>query len=282
MKAKNLLYLFCLLYTFVSCGKEDILTFKGKESGVYFQYGWQTRFHINSETYKDSLEFSFSKVAESLMDTAIVTRIRIMGNATDYPRPVKLSVDVDRTTAVEGIHYTIDWSKAVIPANESDLKFPVTFHRTPDMIKEKVVLVLKLEANEHFNIYFTKQNNTNVYYATEEKIEADRFKFVVGEIYTAPSCWYSSYSPASSYFGEWTMTKFCYINRLLEIPIEDWERQGYEGSKVQVGRWPVQAYVVRNALQEAADAGEPVMDEDGKPMQLGSDFEVDYSAYENN
>ncbi len=282
MKAKNLLYLFCLLCAFVSCSKKDIQTFNGKESGVYFQYGWQTRLYVNIDAYVDSLEFSFSKVSETLTDTAITTRIRIMGNTTDYPRPVKLSVDAERTTAVEGTHYTIDWSKAVIPANESELQFPVTFRRTPDMLKEKVVLVLKLEANEHFNIYFTKQNNTNVYYATEEKIEADRFKFVVGEIYTAPSCWYGYYTPASSYFGEWTMTKFRYINRLLEIPIEDWERQGHEGSKVQMGRWPVQAYVVRNALQEAADAGEPVMDEDGKPMQLGSGFEVDYSAYENN
>lgn len=282
MKTRNIIYMFFLLCAVTSCSKEDILTFNGKESGVYFQYGWQTRLFINSESYVDSLEFSFSKVAETLMDTAITTRIRTMGNVTSYPRPVNLSVDAERTTAIEGVHYTIDWSKAAIPANEGDLRFPVTFHRTPDLIKKKVELVLKLEANEYFDIYFTTQNNTNVYYATEQKIEADRFKFVVGEIYTAPSCWYSSWSPASDYFGEWTMTKFRYINRLLEIPIEDWERQGYTGSKVQVGRWPVQAYVVRNALQEAMDAGEPIMDEDGKPMQLGKGFEVDYSAYNNN
>ena len=258
-----------------ACQKNEIMLFDREEAGVYFQFGGQTRLYINSEAYSDSLSFSFSRYSDALQDTILETRIRTMGKVRDYPRPIALSVDTELTTAVEGVHYEADFEHAVIPAGEAELMFPVRFFRTADMMDNKIQLVLKLEENEYFKIYFTEQNNTNVYYGTETKIMADRFRFVVSEIYTEPGYW----SFAEDAFGTWSVAKFRFVNEVCEIPVEDWNRGGYDDSKVQAGRFPIYGLMVQRELQALADAGTPVMDDDGSYMQLGPNYEVDYSDY---
>lgn len=259
-----------------ACQKNDIMLFDREEAGVYFQFGGQTRLYINSEAYYDSLSFSFSSYSDALQDTILEARIRTMGKVRDYPRPIALSVDTELTTAVEGVHYEADFEHAVIPAGEAELMFPVRFFRTADMMDNKIQLVLKLEENEYFKIYFTEQNNTNVYYGTETKIMADRFRFVVSEIYTEPGYW-SLF--AEDAFGTWSVAKFRFVNEVCEIPVEDWNRGGYDDSKVQAGRFPIYGLMVQRELQALADAGTPVMDDDGSYMQLGPNYEVDYSDY---
>ena len=81
------------------------------------------------------------------------------------------------------------------------------------------------------------------------------------------------------FFGDWTVNKFKYVNKICEIPASDWNSAGYSYSKVQYGRFKYYAIMVRNALQAAADAGTPVLDDDGSYMQLSPAYEVDYSAY---
>ncbi len=275
MKTKYILLLPLIFMAAIACQKDDIMLFESEEAGIYFQSGGQMRRFVNYEQYVDSTDFSFSVTPETLTDTILTARIRTMGNVKDYPRPVKLTVDAANTTAMAGTHYDADFSAAVIPAGASEVFFPVKFHRTPDLGDQKITLVLKLEDNEHFKIYFTEQKNTNVYYETGEQIMADRYKFIVSEIYTKPSYW----SFCESVFGPWTVAKFRFVNKTLEIPIEDWQRGGYADSKVQAGRFPVQGYIVRNALQTLADAGTPLRDDDGHYMQLGTNYRVDYSAY---
>ena len=258
-----------------ACQKNEIMLFDREEAGIYFQFGGQTRLYINSEAYYDSLSFSFSSYSDALRDTILEARIRTMGKVRDYPRPVALSVDTELTTAVEGVHYEADFEHAVIPAGEAEVMFPVRFFRTADMMDNKIQLVLKLEENDYFKIYFTEQNNTNVYYGTETKIMADRFRFVVSEIYTEPSYW----SFAEDVFGPWSVAKFRLVNEICEIPLEDWSRGGYDDSKVQAGRFPIYGLMVQRELQALADAGTPVMDDNGSYMQLGPNYEVDYSDY---
>lgn len=258
-----------------ACQKNEIMLFDREEAGIYFQYGGQTRLYINSEAYYDTLSYSFSTASDTVTEVILETRVRTMGKVKDYPRPVALSVDEEHTTAVEGVHYEVNLDTVMIPAGESEVMVGVKFLRAADLMGKKVQLVLKLEENEYFKIYFTEQNNTNVYYGTEMKIMADRFRFTVSEIYTEPSYW----SFALDAFGEWSVAKFRLVNEVCEIPVEDWERGGYGDSKVQAGRFPIYGLMVQRELQALADAGTPVLDDDGSYMQLGSNYEVDYSDY---
>ena len=273
---KKLVLYLCAILLFGACQEDDIMLFDREEAGVYFQYGDQTRLYINSEAYYDTLSYSFSTALDTVTQMVLETRIRTMGKVRDYPRPVKLVVDEELTTAVEGVHYTLDFNDAVIPAGEGEIMFPVTFLRAEDLMGKRVQLVLKLEDNDYFKVYFNEQKNTNVYTAVGEQIMANRFKFVVSEIYTEPFYW--------GFFGEnilgpWSVAKFRFVNNVCEIPIEDWENWGVDGSKVQAGRFPVYGIMVRNELQRLADAGTPVLDDDGSYMQLGPNYEVDYSDY---
>ena len=277
MKLKYIYLVTFLLALSVSCQKDDIMTFNLEDTGIYFQNGGQTRLFINSESYYDSIDFSFGVTSEHVKDTIIYAKLKTMGKVKEYDRPVKMSIDAAYTTAEEGKHYTVDLSKAVIPAGSSSIEFPITLHRASDLMNNKVQLMLKLEDNEHFKIIFTEQKNTNVHADEGAQIMADRFKIIISEIYTQPGYWRN----ATDYFGTWTIDKYKYINNYLDISIEDWETNwGRDGSKINGGKFPVYAYIIQNALQEAADAGTPVMDGD-QYMQLGDKYQVDYSAYLN-
>ena len=263
-----------LFFLVGACSKDEIMLFDRGEAGVYFQVGSQTAMFVNSEKYVDSTDYSFSIVSDTVTEIVLTTEIRTMGKVKDYPRPVKLMIDTENTTAIEGVHYEMNPETAVIPAGESRVSFPVKFFRTSDLGDRKIQLMLKLEDNEYFKVYFNEQKNTNVYYATGEQIMANRYKFLISEIYTKPSYW----SFAEEYFGSWSVAKFRFVNKVCEIPVEDWQRGGHSGSRVQAGRFPIYAYMVRNVLQELADAKTPELDDDGTYMQLGPNFEVDYSA----
>lgn len=275
MIMKKLVLYLCAALFLSACQEDEIMLFDREEAGIYFQYGGQTRLYINSEAYIDTISYSFSTASDTVTQMVLETRIRTMGKVRDYPRPVKLSVDKELTTAVEGVHYTLDFNDAVIPAGEGEVMFPVTFLRAEDLMGKRVQLVLKLEDNDYFKVYFNEQKNTNVYTSVGEQIMADRFKFVVSEIYTEPSYW----DFAVDALGPWSVAKFRFVNNVCEIPMEDWENWGVDGSKVQAGRFPIYGIMVRNELQRLADAGTPVLDDDGSYMQLGPNYEVDYSDY---
>ena len=152
MKLKYIYLVTFLLALSVSCQKDEIMTFNLEDTGIYFQNGGQTRLFINSESYYDSIDFSFGVTSEHVKDTIIYAKLKTMGKVKEYDRPVKMSIDAAYTTAEEGKHYTVDLSKAVIPAGSSSIEFPITLHRASDLMNNKVQLMLKLEDNEHFKI----------------------------------------------------------------------------------------------------------------------------------
>ena len=179
MKTKYFYLLALLVIPVIACQEDEIMVFETEDSGIYFQTGSQSRLTINSETYWDSIDFSFSTVNESVKDTIKYITLKTMGKVRDYDRPVKMIVDASLSTATEGTHYSVDLSKAVIPAGASSMEFPITLHRSDDLMGEnagkKLVIMLKLEENEHFKIPFTEQKNTNVHTDDGELIMADRF-----------------------------------------------------------------------------------------------------------
>lgn len=276
MKLRNIFLIITLIATFISCKKEEIMLFDREETGIYFQAGNKTMMYGRNEVYYDSLSFSFSNAPYKSIDTILSVKIRTMGVIKDYPRPIKLSVDQNKSTAIAGVHYVLDLSKAIIPANGSEINFQVKFLRTQDILDKIVSLILKLEENEHFKLYFNFQKNTNNVYSTGSLIKADIFKFNISEIYTMPSYW--SYF-GSTYFGTWTVKKYKFVNEVLGWTNDDWQRGGYSDSKVILGRFGVGAFTVRNALQKLANEGKPMLEADGSFMQLGSSYSVDYSAY---
>lgn len=271
MKLKYILFVLGPCILALSCKTEDIMRYDNEEAGIYFQQGLLQSPFIKSDVYRDSTDFSFAVASPKALDTTLYVRIRTMGKVKDYDRAVKVSVDKAKTNAIEGVHYSINYNSIVIPANSSENRVPIKFNRTNDLLTRSVSLALKLEENEHFKVYMTQQKNTNVYSATGTQIAANQYRFIVGEIYTKPSYWGNT---ANSYFGTWTVAKYKFVNATLGWTAENWSKGG--NPPVVAGRFGPGALAVRNALQALADAGTPMREADGTPMQLAAGYLVIY------
>ena len=255
MKWKIILFVLSLNIAFSACEKKDISVFSTDDTGIYFQM-IRGYYGTNTEVYIDSLDFSFASVQASIRDVILNATVRTMGKVADHDRPFKVVVDKEGTTAMEGVHYEIDVDTVVIPAGESTAYVNVRFFRTDDY--------------EYFKCYFPEYKNMNTYTTTGVQIHGDSFSFTLSEMYTIP--WYWRVIIETDYFGEWTPKKFVVINMVCGFTMADWDRAGGTGAKIIYGRC--------GFLQGQADAGTPVLDSDGKYMQLDPDYAVDYSRYE--
>jgi hypothetical protein len=132
-------------------------------------------------------------------------------------------------------------------------------------------LVLRLEANEHFNVLDTYKSSNSWSNTTAGNLDGALYTFIISEIYTQPAYW----SNAVNYFGEWNPTRYSFINSYFGFSVDDW--LWAPGGKVTTARFGYYARELQKELQRRADAGDPVYDEDGSFMQLPGDYAVDYS-----
>lgn len=265
-----------------SCSEEDIETFDGRVSGIYFQgsagtvYSGTTGVALYS-MYTDSTTLSFASSAETVTETTVRVTVKTMGYVTDVDRPFVLKVDEAKSTAQRGVHFDIDESKFFVPAGAASVAVPVTVYRHPDLKSKAYRIELYLEGNENFTVELESYNRTNsLTSTTDAKLCGSRYKIIMDEIYSAPSYW----NTAKAFFGTWTSEKYLLLNKIMDWTANDWRYAGYTGYKIAYGVLPFAAKVFRNYLQEAADSGEPILDEDGSYMQLPEPYSVDYSAYE--
>ena len=275
---KILLLAVLAVVSFVACDRDEVNTFDSDDACIYFQTGHQTRFFLNIDEYWDTLRYTFSQEDVNVMTHVESCRLRTMGKVRDYDRKVRVVVDAANTTAVEGIHYRADLENLVVPAGAAEVEIPVTFLRDKSLRDTEVRLMLKVEDNENFKVPFVRQKNTNIYYAAGDTIMADRFLFMVNEFYSIPYQWQAFGLEA---LGAWTITKQRVIDDLLGLTAYDWSVEGWRAgdAKILPARFPYIAIKVRNYLQEMADNGTPIKDEDGSYMQLGENYQVDYSKY---
>ncbi|HTG54694.1 MAG TPA: DUF4843 domain-containing protein [Niabella sp.] len=280
MKFKNILLIITPCFIALGCKKQDILIYDSEIAGVYFQEalpGSSATLAVGSFRYLDSLYFSFASVYNTTKDTVLSAPVLTMGKLRDYARPFKVSADPVMSTAVEGTHYEIDYSSAVIPAGAAKGYVRVKFKRTGDMLNKQIRLVLKLEENEHFKVYMQKQDRYNTYVPTgsNTKVNADRWTFIVDDILTQPPSWVLF----RQYWGTqpWTRKKYTFINSVLGWTHQDWTVRWAAGlPPIDHSRMPAAASLVRDSLQTLANAGTPMLDEDGSKMQLASSFLVRY------
>ena len=80
-------------------------------------------------------------------------------------------------------------------------------------------------------------------------------------------------------FGQWTATKYVFINDFFGFSTDDWE---WSTGRISKGRMPFYARELQKELQKRADEGQPMLEDDGSYMQLGANYQVNYdNATEN-
>lgn len=274
-------YIFLLVVLFSACSEEKFTTFNGEVSGIYMQRNGS--YEVDSDfggqlnqTYVDSIAYTFASASSTVTEVTVRVPVKTMGNTADYDRPFTLIINDERTTAQRGVHFDFDESACVIKANTAETEVPVTLYRHQDLMTAYYYIVFELQSNEYFTTELNEYSNSSNWQSVNDTLCGTQFKIVFSEIYTRPSYW----DFAEETLGLWSATKEQRINSLMGWTHTDWSNGGGSSSPVQYGRMSFAAKLLRKDLQDAADAGQPVLDEDGSYMQLAPGYEVDYSAYE--
>lgn len=269
MKTKWILPIL-ILASIGSCKKETIELYESDEAKIYFQV--QSYSGSNgAEGYSTSTTFSFVDRSLDWKDVTFKGTVQLMGNITDYDRACKVIVDEENTTMIEGEDYVIDLDTLKIKAGASKGYIGVRFLRSKNFKEEAKKLTLQLLPNENFSILETYKASNVWSNTTAEKIDGSRFTFTIDEIYKKPSQW--DRVNAGTYFGTWTATKYAYINDFFGFKSTDWE---WATNKISKARMPFYANALQKDLQQKADEGTPVYDEDGSYMQLGDAYKINY------
>lgn len=255
-----------------SCSEEGFTTFGGEKSGIYLQAVAYTDLYGNPQQYTDSITVSFSSYKSDVEQLTVRVPVSIMGELKDYDRPFTLKVDEEKSTAIRGEHFDFNDADCVIPANEASTKVPVVLYRHADLANKTVRIELCIEDNEYFTVELETYKNSTSWNAIGNNLSGKRYKIIFNDTYAVTTWWFFF---GESFFGTWSASKEKRLNELM-----GWSHLDWVNSDIAYGRMGYAAKMFCKQLQELADAGTPVIDDDGSYMQLMPPYEVDYSAYQ--
>lgn len=278
---KRILYLIgvslVMLVWTSSCNK-DVELYSGCKSGIFIQEIYSTDIYGNPLSYRDSISYSFANARENVTSGIVRVFIRSIGEVVNYDRPYVLKA-AEGTTAIEGEDYDLSENDLMIKANQSIDTLYVKLLRTPKLRNQTVRLKLELVPNEHFDTPFTEYKNSSSWSADGNMHSAISYIINFNEKYSKPYYW-DWYG--DEYFGQFSVNKYLAINEYMGWTGTDWSNAGMTGQKIQYGRLEYFANYIRKYLQQKADEGEPLLDDDGSYMQLGANYLVDYSHLSSN
>ncbi|MBK3518203.1 DUF4843 domain-containing protein [Carboxylicivirga marina] len=127
-------------FLFTACEQDLQFYDVNQKDGVYF--------NTLDEEAPDSLYASFGPEGGSVLDFSLP--LQMLGTPKAGERPVQYRIDSERSTAVEGINFTI--GEALMGKDEVQAQLPLTFMVQPGNEEDDTIydLVLILEENEHF------------------------------------------------------------------------------------------------------------------------------------
>ena len=272
MKKFSIVLLAILL--FWGCENDDFL-YQGEEggvSGLYFLKVTSTSIDGTPQGYTDSSSYSFQNDAWDVETHRVKIPVQLFGMLSDEDRPFRLKVVGG--TAVEGEDFLPLPEKYIFPADKANTEAWVDIRRTPKLTKEHRYLVVELLENEHFKLLMPEIQDLS----KRDTLKTNIFKISFTEQITE-MLYYEYFG--ESYFGKWSVKKFHMINAISGWTLKQWQDAIWGDQPVTLGKMPYIATLLRRQLQEFADKGEPVMDEENAEyMQLGNSYKVDYSRYE--
>lgn len=278
---KKILYIICVFVSTLvgttSCNK-DLDLYSGCKAGIFIQEIYSTDIYGNPLSYRDSSSYSFANARESVTSGTVRLYIRAIGEVANYDRPYVLKA-MEGTTAVEGEDYDLSGNDFVIKANQGMDTIYVKLFRTPKLRTQTMRLKVGLEPNEHFETPITEYKNSSSWSVDGNMHSAISYIINFNERYTQPTYW-GWYG--DQYFGKFSVNKYLALNEYMGWTGTDWSNAGMTGQKIQTGRLDYFARYFRKYLQQKADEGDPLIDDDGSYMQLGASYLVDYSHLSSN
>jgi len=260
--------------TFLGCEKE-LMDFEGRE-GVYFavQHGDSNR-SPESWPYQPYSNVDFVRIG--LDEVEIPIKIAITGPVKEFDRVFYIDVNPDSTTATLNQHYEAiarDW---VIPAGAISTTVKVHLKRTPDLEEEPKTLGLRLTGSDDLSLSFPEWDAIPSLDggAIVEEFDASLHTLRINDIMVEPEIWRGSIQSGnreSGLFGAFTRKKMEFLIDNLGLTYEDFASE----ETMPLARSLLIGSDASKILIERYNAGDPILEDDGRLMFIGS---VPWTSY---
>ena len=223
-----------------SCSK-DIMGYEDEPAVYFFE-----RFAINatnvSEVYERS--FSFVPFPETVKDTTLYIKVKIMGNVSAADRRFYAEPADPATNAIAGTDYEL--LPGTIKANQMEGLLPVVLHRTEAMKTEIKKLKFKIADRGDFKM---------------GTVERSFFTLTWNDAYLKPDNW-DTLPGIAQYFGAYSIAKYKFIIEVLGISQFPMQTAGYNPAQYSGAQMQDFKAQLKSALQVYNNThSTPLMDE---------------------
>lgn len=104
----------------------------------------------SKETNRSEFAYTFKYQSESATEKEIAFPVTFAGRTYSEDKKFTLKLVESLTTAVDGVHYKVDFSRNIIPANSFDGNIYIKFMKTADMTDKSYTLGLEIVSDENF------------------------------------------------------------------------------------------------------------------------------------
>lgn len=228
MKTNRLIFILVAALCIASCEK-GLENYSGSD---YIRFG--------SEFEADSVEYNFG-LAGVVDASRIAVEVKVTGEVCDYDREYSLAVG-SKSTAREGVNFSIPAANRVVRAGHVTDTLWIEVMNTPELRDGRVYLQLDLVENANFELCFPESNSCRIFLT--DKVER-------------PS-WWDSWHETDG-LGSYSETKYRLFVRVCGVA--DLGAVEYPERRDAILRF-------KYYLEEQADSGRQVMDENGLPMSV--------------
>lgn len=225
----NILYALILLMSVGSSCTKDIMGYNDDPRVYFFE-----RFVVNVSTVAEvyNRSFSFAPFPESLQDTTIYIKVKIMGNVAVTDRTFYAEPSGETTNAVAGTDY--DLLPGTIKANMLEGTLPVVFHRTVAMKTQIKTMKIKIADKGDFKM---------------GPAESSFFSLSWNDDYLKPDNW-DTFPGVGQIFGVYSVAKYKFIISVLGISQFPLQTAGYNPKQYSNAQMLDFKAILKNALLE--------------------------------
>ncbi len=195
------LLLLLVLFQF-ACKKNEIdATYKGENQLIIGGDYWA------NNSARDSVVFSFAEYDLTTTEGFVTINVQISGEVADIDRPFKLAIDTPQSTALPA-EFEIP-GDLFIPAGQVKTAVPIKVKRTPRLLTEYAMIILKVLPNEHFKPGTLTPVNTVIASNLNPIVinYGPTFKILWTDVLTKPPTWDAAGTGISFAVGQWSMVK---------------------------------------------------------------------------
>lgn len=230
-----------LVYLLEGCKKSNPTTY-GQEAMIYvYKDGFNAR--------KDSVIYSFATKPNDIMEDTVYVPLRIIGEAADRDRTVKVVAVKDSTSAVEGTHFTIQ--PVIVRAFEYTTNIKVLVKRSAEMKNQQLRIYLQVEESSDFKPGVPYSLSTGSTWGASLS-----YNIGINDFLTKPANWDLA---LNSFFGAYSQEKYKFIIQVTGL--SEFPNSG-EGA-IQYGEFLFLKQKCRQALAEYEKVNGPLYDENG-------------------